>query len=909
MKESEKQGIEKNSIKDLYYQKDLKTIESELDSDLNLGLSSEKLKGRKEKYGVNEFTPPKEKSLFMKVIDCLSDFMILILIVAALISIGINFYNLSKGLETDFAESVTIILAIILQAFISIYMENTSSKAFALLNKLGTNIKVKVLRDGKPLLIDKVDVTVGDIVILETGDKVPADGRLIECQDLRIDESMLTGESNTIKKRHDIVFNEEIPLAERINMVYGGTNVSEGRGLMIVTSIGDNSEMGNIAKSLKNEENDSTPLQEKLDVLGKRISFIGFIVAGAIFLFDIVKMYMSNTLSFTNAQDSFVTSVALIVAAVPEGLPTMVAITLALNMKKMATLNALVKKMVACETIGSVNIICSDKTGTLTENKMTVRDIWTNGDFIKSDSLKDENELVLNFVLNGTSNLEKENGKTIFIGNPTECSLLQCIDNNENFPSYDNLREEYTIYHQYAFSSDRKMMSTITKQNGQTKILSKGAPEKILGLCNKVLYNGEIIDLTNDIKSIIENEIISLQEQARRVLGFAYQDIKEENVENYETMQDELEKDLIFIGFVGISDPLRSDIYDSISKCHSAGIDVKILTGDNIVTAKAIANELHLLDDNSLIYEAKDIEVMSDDELKKQLPNISVIARSKPDTKRRVVSLLKELGNSVAVTGDGVNDAPALKKADVGIAMGISGTEVSKEAADIVLLNDAFSTIVNSVKFGRGIYENFQRFIVFQLTVNVVAFLIAILARVFNFEMPFTTVQLLWVNIIMDGPPALTLGLEKVRDHVMDRKPIPRDSNIITKDMFFRIVSNAAYMITMLLIIQLVNPFGFKQEELTTIMFTTFVMFQLFNAFNAREFNTDSILPRLFDNKYLLYAFSICILIQFLAVEIGHSVFRTVSLSLNTWIIIILYSFSIIIFSELVKLVRKIIKK
>lgn len=872
----------------------------------HLGLSDTQVQENQKKYGENIFTPPKEKSFFIKLIASLNDAMLIILMIAAGISIAINTYNSFTGLHADFAESIGIFFAIALSSSISLIMEGSSEKAFAALNKIGDNIKIKVLRNSTITYINKNEVTIGDIVILETGDKAPADGRLIEDHDLKVDESMLTGESNTVRKETNLVLQKETELADRKNMIYGGTNVSEGRGRIIITTIGDDTEMGKIAKQLKGEENSETPLQEKLDLLGKRISIIGMVAASGIFIIEIIKMYLMAKLNVLEIQSSFVRSVALIVAAVPEGLPTMIAITLALNMKKMAKENALVKKMVACETIGSINVICSDKTGTLTENKMTVRDLWTNGKFEDPLLLKEENELILNFALNGTADIEMKNGKTEFIGNPTECSLLSCINKNKNLLPYSSLREEYDILYQYAFSSDRKMMSTITKKDGQVLLLSKGAPEKILSLCNKIYINGEIVDLSNKLRKEIEQHITNLQEQARRVIGFAYKNIEECN---YEKEQDILENNLIFDGFVGISDPLRADVYDAISECIKAGISVKMLTGDNKVTATAIANELGLIKEDSLIFEANEIDKMSDEELIKKLPNIVVIARSKPLTKMRVVELLKIIGNSVAVTGDGINDAPALKKADVGVAMGIAGTEVSKEAADIVLLDDAFSTIVKAIRFGRSIYENFQRFIVFQLTVNIVAFLIAIAAEIFDFQMPFTTLQLLWVNIIMDGPPALTLGLEKVREHVMDKKPIPRNANIITKDMWGRIVSNGIFMVVMLLILQLINPFNIPQKQMTTAMFTTFVLFQLFNAFNAREFNKDSIFPNLFTNKYFLSAVGISFLIQVFVVTFGGNVFKTVPLSITIWLKVITYSITIIIFSELVKLIRRLLSK
>lgn len=888
-----------------FHNKSKEEIINSLKVDLKTGLTSEQVKEKQKENGYNEFTPQTPPTFLEKLIDSVKDPMLLILMAAAGISIGNNILNYMHGSEVDISSSVGIFFAIALSATISIVMEGKSSKAFAALNKIGTNILIEVLRNNKITKVEKRDITVGDIILLEKGNKIAADGRLIESDNLRVDESMLTGETTPSKKNHDTVCDEEVILAERINMVYSGTNVTEGRGRMIVTSIGDNTEMGKIADKLKGMDDDETPLQEKLASLGKTITVVSSIISGLVFLISIYRMYVGGTMNFNAIQESFSTSIALIVAAVPEGLPTMIAITLALNMKKMASLNALVKKLDACETIGAINVICSDKTGTLTENKMSVRELWSNGDFVDPLLVKEEDDLIINFALNGTANLEVKDGKSEFIGNPTECALLSCINKNTNLLDYDKIRDKYHTVHQYAFSSSRKMMSTVIEKGDIHVIYTKGAPEKILDLSTKVLVNGQIVELTEESKAQINNEIEQLQSKARRVIGFGYKNVGG----NYEYENENIENDFIFLGFVGIADPLRADVYGAIEKCTMAGIDFKMLTGDNIVTATAIATELGVVKEDSLILEAKDIEKMSDEQLIEKLPRIVVIARSTPETKERVVCLLKKIGHAVAVTGDGINDAPALKKADVGIAMGISGTEVSKESAKIVLLDDAFSTIVNSVKFGRGIYENFQRFITFQLTVNVAAFAIAISSELFGFKMPFTTLQLLWVNIIMDGPPALTLGLEKVRDHVMSKKPVPRDENIITRDMWLRIVSNGLCMLVMLLGLQIVNPFHIADEQMTTVMFTSFIFLQLFNAFNSREFNTDSIIPNFFTNKYLLIAFGVCTLVQVIVVQFGSSVFKTVPLDFITWLEIIGYSFFIIIFSEIVRLMRRLLGK
>lgn len=876
----------------------------ELKVDKNKGLTKEQIIENRKKYGYNEFSPPEKESFFTRLIDNLKEPMILILLVATFISLASNIYLYYIGEHSEFIESIGILLAVILSTTIAITMEGKSQKAFEKLNQINNNIKVKVLRNGKIIQIYKRELVVGDIVLLETGDKIPADGRLIDTLNLKINESMLTGESNNVKKDANVVLEEKTPLAERINMVYTGTFVTEGKGMMVVTNIGDNTEMGKIAKELKDTEQGETPLQEKLGVLGKKISIVSFIAAGIIFAIKIFKIINGGNLSALEIINAFIVSITLIVAAVPEGLPTMIAMTLSLNMQKMAKNNALVKKLVACETVGSINVICSDKTGTLTENKMTVVNIYENGKLIEPKDFKSQH-MLNNFCINSTANLEyKNNGSIEFVGNVTECSLLVLAD--KIIDNYNKIRNSKEIVHQYAFTSDRKMMSTIIKDDNKFIIYTKGASEKILDLCTHIVINDKVVPLTSDIKEKITKEIEKLQSQAKRVLGFAHQEIKEMVWENNSNI---VERNLIFDGFVAIADPLRKEIYEAVKKCKNAGIEVKILTGDNKITATAIANELEILDDDSLVLEAHEIENMTDEELMNIIDKVKVIARSKPLTKQRVVDILKRKGNVVAVTGDGINDAPALKKSDVGIAMGIAGTEVSKEAADIVLLNDSFASIVKSIFWGRGIYENFQRFIQFQLTVNVVAFLTAFLSEALGFKMPFTTLQLLWVNIIMDGPPALSLGLEPPRNYLMKKKPIDRNANIVTKDMLSRIVVHGLFMTGMLLYLIFAKPLGGTPEQQMTIVFTTFVMFQIFNAFNSREFGTDSVFKNVFHNKIMLVTIFIAFLIQVTVTQFGGQVFKTVPLSLDLWIKIIGYSFTIIIFSELIKFIRKILKK
>ena len=680
-------------------------------------------------------------------------------------------------------------------------------------------------------------------------------------------------------------------MAERRNMLYSGCFVSSGTGKAVVTAVGNNTEFGQIAKELSSIEKDTTPLQEKLDRLGKVITVLGAAAAFVVFAIQIVGFAMSHTMNWETVSDAFITSIVLIVAAVPEGLPTIVAVSLALNIIKMSRENALVKKMIACETVGCINIICSDKTGTLTENKMTVQQIYTKGEMLEPEKLTDVC-LLENFCINSNANVTTEEGKDSFIGNPTECALL--VAARKAGWDYTKKREEADIVHIFPFSSQKKDMSTILRTPEGYMLYVKGNPEKILKLSSS---------LPEEEKKVIEEKITSFQSCAGRILAFAHKKLDHYTGEEF---QEELETDLVYDGFVVISDPLSPDVYGAIGRCRKAGIEVKMLTGDNILTARAIADQLHMLDADHIAVEASEIEAMSDDELAQALKKIQVIARSTPLVKMRVVKALKAQGNVVAVTGDGINDAPAIKNADVGIAMGIAGTEVTKEASDIVLLDDSFSTIMKAVQWGRGIYENFKRFIQFQLTVNVSSVVVVVCSILAGFETPFTALELLWINIIMDGPPALTLGLEPIRDDILNRPPTRRDENIISKSMLSRIFVNGIFISAIFMLQHFTNFLGASPEQEPTVLFTMFVVFQLFNAFNCRELDDTPMYKNLMNNKLMLGVFLLVLIIQIIITQIGGAVFETVPLSMGLWGKILGVSCSVIVLDEIWKLFEKI---
>ena len=908
------------------------------------GLSESQVQASRQKYGANTFVRTGTESMLKRIWDASTEPMLLMLLFAAIITLAVNITRYFTGGEYNFLECAGIFAAIFLSVAITIVTEGKSAKAFEALNKINEDTLIKVLRGGEPQLIPQKDIVIGDILLIETGDKIVADGRLISGNDLSADESALTGESLPVKKDATFTCQENTPVAERACMLYSGCFVSGGSGTMLVTGVGNDTEFGQIAQELSSIKKTTTPLQEKLDRLGKGITILGSSAAAIVFLIQIIEFAMNHTISLDTVSEAFITSIVLIVAAVPEGLPTIVAVSLALNIIKMSRENALVKKMIACETIGCVNIICSDKTGTLTENKMTVQKIYAGGRLLDPEDLafpaktpaeaslqpeeartareadapvavaaasdsriasapadapsaidrETARALLRNYCINSNADITWEDGSWTFIGNPTECALLAAA--HKAGSDYQQLRKEADIVRIFPFSSQNKDMSTIVNEDGRLMLYTKGNPEKILSLCSNVSA-----EETAHIQKLMEN----FQDKAGRLLAFAHKELACFNGEK----QQELEQDLHYDGFVAISDPLSPDVYNSIRDCRRAGIEVKMLTGDNIRTARAIAEELHMLKDGHLAVEASEIESMSDEELKKALPKISVIARSTPLIKMRVVKVLKEEKNVVAVTGDGINDAPAIKNADVGIAMGIAGTEVTKEASDMVLLDDSFSTIIKAVQWGRGIYENFKRFIQFQLTVNVSSVVVVIASILAGFPAPFTALELLWINIIMDGPPALTLGLEPIREDLLKHPPTKRNANIISRKMLIRIFANGIFISIVFMLQHFTNFLGATQAEEATVLFTLFVLFQLFNAFNCRELDDTPMFKNLLNNKLMLGVFLIVLVLQILITQVGTAVFETTPLSAAMWGKMLLTAFSVVVINEICKGVKHIVKK
>lgn len=900
-----------------YYRQPKESVLRSLKVSEEKGLTHKEADNRLREYGKNEFTKPKQASLLQEVKEILGQQLIIILLIAAGISLLIKEYH----------DAIGICLAILIGSVIGLVTENKSKKAAEALAQMTEDIRVKVLRDGKKEVIHKSEVVVGDIVFLETGDMVPADGRILKSVELKVREDMLTGESDDVRKEECTVSSDH--LAEQKNMLFGGTLIALGTATMVVTAIGDHTEMGSIAKELGEREED-TPLQIKLDNLGKKISQISTAVAGMLFVYMLVQiiqeapihMSLANGQAFRNSmkglaacfpeiKTAFVVCVALIVAAVPEGLTTMINITLAITMKQMAKINALVRKKEACETIGSVSVICSDKTGTLTQNRMQVAKVYLEGHYVELSKLNEHKEFVHNCLINSTADVDYSSPEPKYIGSATECALLRlCKDFN-----YQTAREISDIVRQIPFNSQNKYMLTMIHTPNHYILYSKGAPEVILEQCGYELIEGSMKPLTGTRKQEIIREMSQLQKEAMRVLAFGYKESIEPK--DYRTRAD-WKRELVFQGFVGINDPLREGVVDSIAIAREGGIETKMLTGDNIQTAMAIGKELGMIGEGSKMraVESTYIDQLDDKQLADEIKTIGIVARSKPTTKMRIVQALQKNGEVVAVTGDGINDAPALTKADVGVAMGIAGTEVSKNAADIILTDDSFSTIVQAIKWGRGIYNNFQRFIQFQLTVNVIAFLIAVLSQLMGYDMPFTTIHLLWINLIMDGPPALVLGLEPIRESVMKRKPTSRNASIINKFMILTIGLNSLYIAIVLYLQIKLNFLGANlnhvignASEVQTVLFSLFAFSVLFNAFNCREFGIASIFPNFTKNKMFLRVIALTACLQILITQFVGKFFNAVPLTANMWGKIILVGLSVIIVNEVLKLAFRIASK
>ena len=884
----------------------------------HLGLTDDEVLQSREKNGINLLTPPKRPSLWKLYLEKFEDPVVRVLLVAAAFSLIISI------IENEYAETIGIIAAILLATGIGFFFEYDASKKFDLLNAVNEVTLVKVVRNGRVQEIPRKDIVVGDIVILETGEEIPADGELLEAISLQVNESNLTGEPVINKTTVEADFDEEATYAS--NLVMRGTTVVDGHGTMRVLHVGDATEIGKVARQSTEDNLEPTPLNIQLTKLANLIGKIGFTVAGLAFLIffvkDVVLYFDFGSLNgwhewlpvFERTLKYFMMAVTLIVVAVPEGLPMSVTLSLALNMRRMLSTNNLVRKMHACETMGAITVICTDKTGTLTQNLMQVHEPNFYGIKNGSDLSDDDISALIaeGISANSTAFLEEStNGeKPKGVGNPTEVALLLWL--NKQGRDYLQLREQAHVLDQLTFSTERKFMATLVESPliGKKILYIKGAPEIVLGKCKEVVLDGRQVDAV-EYRSTVEAQLLNYQNMAMRTLGFAFKIVGENEPNDCTELVSA--NDLNFLGVVAISDPIRPDVPAAVAKCQSAGIGIKIVTGDTPGTATEIARQIGLWNPETDTERNRITGVafaeLSDEEALDRVMDLKIMSRARPTDKQRLVQLLQQKGAVVAVTGDGTNDAPALNHAQVGLSMG-TGTSVAKEASDITLLDDSFNSIGTAVMWGRSLY--IQRFIVFQLTINFVALLIVLLGSVIGTELPLTVTQMLWVNLIMDTFAALALASIPPSETVMLEKPRRSTDFIISKAMRSNIIGVGSIFLIVLL--GMIYYFDHSTQGMNvhnlTIFFTFFVMLQFWNLFNARVFGTTDSAFKGLSKSYGMELIVLAILAgQFLIVQFGGAVFRTEPLDWQTWLLIIGVSSTVLWVGELVRLVQRIIHK
>jgi len=826
------------------------------------GLSSERVGSLRQQYGANVMTPPAREPLWKQYLEKFDDPVIRILLIAVGISALVA---IIKG--TGLPDTIGIIAAVFLSTGIAFFNEYRSSREFDILNARRDDMAVRVVRDGHPQLVPARDIVTGDLVLLEAGDAVPADAYVSSSDELTLDESSFTGESEPVKR-------------DARDRVLKGTYVTAGKGQVIASAVGDTAEMGVIAASLGIDHATETPLEQKLRDLAGLISTFGYIMAvlicSSLFIRGIFTGEITgfNLDSADNLLHYFMLAVVIVVAAVPEGLPMSVALSLSLAMRKMTRANCLVRRMIACETIGSATTICTDKTGTLTKNQMTVVESSA-GIPARSNGLPrtPAEWITLNAAVNGTAHLDMREGKTTVIGNSTEGALLGWLAAHRI--DYGQVRAETPGAKQHLFDGNRKRMSTVIRIDGRSWLLVKGAPEILAALCT------ETPDLTG---------VSALASRAMRTIAFAHREI---------TGDDETETALVWDGYAGIRDPLRDNIAASVAACSSAGIRVRMVTGDNPDTARAIAREAGILGTGTVVL-GEAFRSLSPEEQAEESRTIDVMARAGPLDKLLLVEALRKNGDVVAVTGDGTNDAPALRDADVGFAMGIAGTEVAREAGDIILLDDSFASIARAVSWGRSLYENIQRFLLFQLTINFSACLLVFIVPLLGYPEPFTIIQILWINIIMDTLAAFALCSEAPHEGLMNRKPVPRDATIITPFMILSIVVTGTCFV-LAGILQVSTGFlgGTTTAGIATVFFSAFILAAVWNGVNCRAL--DGEMPPFFGNPLFFAIMGGVIAIQMAIVQFGGAVFETVPLSAFQWAMIIILTAPVLVIGFLLR--------
>ena len=882
-----------------------------------IGLTDAEVLESRKKYGVNILTPPEKEPLWKQFLEKFTDPLIIILMIAGVLSIGISFYEyfgLNEGF-TVFFEPIGIFVAILLATGLAFYFELKADKEFAILNQVNDDELVEVIRNCNATQIPKKDVVVGDVVIINTGAEVPADGELLECVSLNVDESTLTGEPMCHKSVDEKDFDPDATYPT--NHVLKGTKVMEGHGIFRVTAVGDKTENGKVFVAAQIDDSVKTPLNEQLDGLSDLITklsygFAALVVIGRLLIYFLGDNSMEWAHITAYVLQTLMIAVTLIVVAVPEGLPMAVTLSLAYSMRRMLKTNNLVRKMHACETMGATTVICTDKTGTLTQNQMSVEEAQFYGLANQALGTDETSRLIKEGIaLNSTASLDLSNpDKPVVLGNPTEGALLLWLRNNGI--DYRNLKEDANVVEELPFSTERKYMATVVDSaqlEGKKILYVKGAPEIIRSLCKQIDKNVNIAD--------IDRQLTDYQNRAMRTLGFAYQVL---NIADGKVVAD----NLTFMGIVAIADPVRKDVPAAVQKCMAAGINVKIVTGDTPGTAKEIGRQIGLWtkkDSDSAIITGAEFEKLSDDELDKKVLGLKIIARARPLDKKRLVESLQRNNQVVAVTGDGTNDAPALKAAHVGLSMG-DGTSVAKEASDITIIDNSFSSICRAVMWGRSLYQNIQRFLLFQLTVNVAACFIVLVGAFMGTESPLTVTQMLWVNLIMDTFGAMALASLPPSQSVMKDKPRDRKAFILTKPMMKDILGVGGFFFLLLVVFLYI----FQHTEITqmtdllhcklgeanglspyeqTLLFSIFVWTHLWYMFNTRSFETGKSFFQLKMSKEFFTIVAIIFIGQIVIVEVLYDFFNCTPMKLIDWVIIVVLSSLVLWARELWHLLTK----
>ncbi|MBS4189165.1 calcium-translocating P-type ATPase, SERCA-type [Bacillus sp. FJAT-49705] len=861
-------------------------VEQVLNTDSKAGLTTDEVNKRRKKYGYNELEEGEKQSALLLFFSQFKDFMVLVLLAATLIS----------GLLGEYIDAIAIIAIVIINGLLGFFQERKAEKSLAALNELSSP-QVNVLRDGEWMKTPSKEVVVGDIIKFTSGDRIGADVRIIESNSLEVEESALTGESLPVSKTTSLIRSANIGIGDLENMAFMGTLVTRGSGVGVVVAIGMKTAMGQIADLLQKAETMTTPLQRRLEQLGKILITVALLLTILVVVVGVLQGHDLYTM--------FLAGVSLAVAAIPEGLPAIVTVALSLGVQRMIKQKAIVRKLPAVETLGCASVICSDKTGTMTQNKMTVTHLWSGGkewlvdgvgyeprgNFFRNEyqvELKNEKplqQLLMFGMLCNHAEIKQKDNEYFIDGDPTEGALL--VAAMKAGYNRSALLSQYQIIKEFPFDSIRKMMSIVVKdKHGKQFVVTKGAPDVLAGVCGNILWDEKRQYMSSEIASKILSAIEGLASQALRTIAIGFKEIPANTIILHEK---EAEKDLTFIGLQGMIDPPRPEVKVAVQECKEAGIKTIMITGDHVITAKAIAKQLGILTNTSKVLDGKALSEMTIDELEKVVDGVSVFARVSPEHKLKIVKALQNKGHIVAMTGDGVNDAPAIKAADIGVAMGITGTDVAKEASALVLLDDNFATIKAAIKEGRNIYENIRKFIRYLLASNVGEILVMLFAMLLGYPLPLIPIQILWVNLVTDGLPAMALGLDQPEDDVMKRKPRNPREGVFARGLGWKVVSRGFLIgiVTLIafIIVYKANPDNLKYAQ--TIAFSTLVLAQLIHVFDCRS--EKSVFARNpFGNKYLVWAVISSLLLLFIVIYYPplQPIFHTVPVELKDWFMI-----------------------